>query len=130
MQQRRSRHLSRRIRSSIGFSRERIVHIQAKRNHGEHAQGNKALFLLFVVVVLATHTPVYLLCFCRQYRIKLNPDHICLSDARDVAVRAFSSGLYAGHWLIGRGLMAKAKETPIMRITKPLAVFHHDVEAV
>ena len=105
----------------------------------------RPFFLLFVVVVLlliaqlplrcldlvlATHTPVYLLCFCRQYRIKLNPDHIGLSDTRDVAVRAFSSGLYAGHWLIGRGLMAKAKETPIMRITKPLAVFHHDVEAV
>ena len=62
--------------------------------------------------------------------IILNPNHICLSDARDVAVRAFPNGLYACHWLIRRGLMAKAKETPIMRITKPFAVFHHDVEAV
>jgi hypothetical protein len=56
--------------------------------------------------------------------------HICFSDARDVAVRALPNGPYAGHWLIGRGLMAKAKEAPIMRISKPLAVFHHDVEAV
>ena len=94
------------------------------------APGNKALFLLFVVVVLATHTPVYLLCFCRQYRIKLNPDHIGLSDTRDVAVRAFSSGLYAGHWLIGQGLMAKTKETPIVRIAKAFTVLHHYVQAV
>src|SRR5215469_13917390 len=76
------------------------------------------------------HQLFYLLYFGGQSRIILNPHHICLSDARDVAVRAFPIGLYDGHRLIGQVLMAKTKETPIMRIAEPFTVLHHYVEAV
>src|SRR5262249_26232922 len=68
--------------------------------------------------------------FVTKLRVELNPGHVGLCDARDMASRTYVRRLFRGGLVVGQWVMPEGEEPPAVSRSKPLTVFHRHVNAV